>query len=76
MIKIKIAHYICGKINIPGAVSIDGDYIHELELEKVEDILTLCQDHGNFILSAPGHNPHKEDWFIWVTDKSGHFKQK
>jgi hypothetical protein len=67
----RISHYYGKTPPVPEARSEEeGFYV------DMEDIQAFVEKHGNIILSPPGRKPCKDQWFIWVTDPDGKFKQR
>lgn len=74
--KINIANYYGGAPNVPGLQwdIASGGYFIEVEPEK---LMEFVQSVGrNVVLSPPGQTPHKDGWFIWLSDHTGKFTQK
>jgi len=74
----RIAHYYGQTPPVPEATPRletleQGPVVFEVE---IDDLHAFAEKHGNIILSPPGQTPVEGEWFIWVTDKSGKFKQK
>ncbi len=82
--KMKIAHYYGQVPPVPEAVPVGEPEENKAQLFEVDinhhelgnSLLDFAEKHGNIILSPPNRSPCHGDWFIWVTDSSGRFKQK
>ncbi len=79
--KIKIAHYYGQTPPVPEAILANtgakmvNQPVYEVEVPE-DGLLDFAEKHGNIILSPPSKTPFFREWFIWVTDSTGRFKQK
>lgn len=77
----RIKHFYGKTPPVPEAIQIEENFgiglyrstAFYVDLENIQD---FAEKHGNIILSPPGQEPHKDQWFIYVTDETGKFKAR